>query len=56
MTQTRFAGGNGKGKPKGKGGQGKGGQSFQAKPPRKEKPIDPDNPFAAALMGLKDQK
>ena len=45
----------GKGKPKGKPGQGKGGnkpQSFQAKP-RKEKAIDPDNPFAAALAGLK---
>jgi ATP-dependent RNA helicase SUPV3L1/SUV3 len=45
----------GKGKPKGKPGQGKGGnkpQSFQAKP-RKEKAIDPDNPFAAALAALK---
>jgi len=31
-------------------------QSFSAKPPRKEKQIDPDNPFAAALMGLKDNK
>ncbi|WP_420860698.1 helicase-related protein [Algirhabdus cladophorae] len=44
------------GKPRGKQG-GKGGgnkaQSFQARPPKKEKPIDPDNPFAAALMGLK---
>ncbi|WP_108837401.1 helicase-related protein [Tateyamaria sp. Alg231-49] len=58
------------GKPRGKGGQGgkpkgkgKGprkdgdkGQNFSARPPRKEKPIDPDNPFAAALMGLKDNK
>ncbi|MGB1235157.1 MAG: helicase-related protein [Planktomarina sp.] len=28
-------------------------KSFSARPPKKEKPIDPDNPFAAALMGLK---
>ena len=27
-------------------------ESFQARPPRKEKLIDPDNPFAAALMGF----
>ncbi|MCF6445167.1 helicase-related protein [Nereida sp. MMG025] len=45
-------------KPRKKGGkpQGKGGnkaQKFSAKPARKEKAIDPDNPFAAALMGLK---
>jgi ATP-dependent RNA helicase SUPV3L1/SUV3 len=42
------------GKPKGKpnrGDQGKA-RSFEAKP-KKEKQIDPDNPFAAALMGLK---
>ena len=49
----------GKGKHRGKGGQrgDKGGnkaQNYSAKPPRKEKQIDPDNPFAAALMGLKD--
>jgi ATP-dependent RNA helicase SUPV3L1/SUV3 len=45
----------GRGKPKGKPGGGKpqGKKSFSAKPPRKEKEIDPDNPFAAALMGLK---
>jgi len=48
------------GKPRGKGkgprkdGDGGKGQNFSARPPRKEKPIDPDNPFAAALMGLKD--
>ncbi|SFP71284.1 helicase-related protein [Tranquillimonas alkanivorans] len=30
-------------------------QNFQSRPPRKEKAIDPDNPFAAALMGLKDK-
>jgi ATP-dependent RNA helicase SUPV3L1/SUV3 len=28
-------------------------KSYQAKPAKKEKKIDPDNPFAAALMGLK---
>jgi ATP-dependent RNA helicase SUPV3L1/SUV3 len=53
----------GKGKPRRDGGKpnrdgGKGGnkpQSFSARPARKEKAIDPDNPFAAALMGLKDK-
>ncbi len=45
------------GKPHGKGG-GKpdrrhdGGKNFEAHPPRKEKPIDPDSPFAA-LLALK---
>ncbi len=44
----------GKGKPKGKGGPRRDkAQSFSARPPKKEKAIDPDNPFAAALMGLK---
>ncbi|EBA16609.1 helicase, putative [Roseobacter sp. SK209-2-6] len=56
----------GKGKPRGaKGGQGRpggktgkrppqqGSKTYSARPPRKEKQIDPDNPFAAALMGLK---
>ena len=45
-----------KGPPKGK----KGGkpprdkaQNFSARPPKKEKAIDPDNPFAVALAGLK---
>ena len=46
-----------KGKPRGKpNGAAKGPQKFSARPPKKEKQIDPDNPFAAALMGLKDQK
>ncbi|ARE40063.1 ATP-dependent DNA helicase [Rhodovulum sp. P5] len=51
-------GGKPGGKPKGKGGGPRGDKpkSFEARPPRKEKPIDPDNPFAAALMGLKDKK
>ncbi|MBL3566030.1 hypothetical protein JMM59_13595, partial [Rhodovulum sulfidophilum] len=50
------------GKPGGNKGGGKGGprhdgpKTFEARPPRKEKPIDPDNPFAAALMGLKTKK
>ena len=48
--------GKGKGKPKAKGkprqGQNKP-RNFEARPPRKEKKIDPDNPFAQALMGLK---
>jgi ATP-dependent RNA helicase SUPV3L1/SUV3 len=44
------------GKPKGKGPRRDNGQKqFQARPPKKEKAIDPDNPFAAALMGLKDK-
>lgn len=54
----------GKGKPQGKGGpkggRGKPGgnkpQNFSARPPKPEKKIDPDNPFAAALMGLRDNK
>ncbi|MEP2640544.1 helicase-related protein [Roseobacter sp.] len=53
----------GKGKPAGKGKRGgprgdkdKGAQRFSARPPKPEKKIDPDNPFAAALMGLKDNK
>ncbi|WP_339109360.1 helicase-related protein [Thioclava sp. GXIMD4216] len=44
------------GKPgnKGKGGP-KGGQKFEARPPKKEKPMDPDSPFAI-LAQLKDKK
>jgi ATP-dependent RNA helicase SUPV3L1/SUV3 len=49
-----------RGKPKGKGNrtrdEAQGGrnkpQQFEARP-RKDKPIDPDNPFAAALSGFK---
>ena len=51
-----------RGKPRNdKGAKGKGGkgprrdtkaETFQARPPKHEKPIDPDNPFAAALMGF----
>ncbi|MEO0945329.1 MAG: hypothetical protein AAFY06_10875, partial [Pseudomonadota bacterium] len=42
------------GKPKGKGKPGGGNKprNFESRPPKKDK-IDPDNPFAAALMGLK---
>ncbi len=51
------------GKPKGKPGQGKPregreeqkSKSFSAQPEKKDR-IDPDNPFAAALMGLKIKK
>ncbi|MEX0338595.1 MAG: disulfide oxidoreductase, partial [Arenibacterium sp.] len=54
----------GKGKPrhdgkrdrKGKQGGQERAKNYSARPPRKEKQIDPDNPFAAALMGLKDKK
>lgn len=53
---------SGKGKPKGKPrGANKGvrddkAKSFSARPTKPEKKIDPDNPFAAALMGLKSGK
>ncbi|QAX30314.1 helicase-related protein [Leisingera sp. NJS204] len=44
-----------RGKPGRKGGprQDQGAKTYSARPARKEKQIDPDNPFAAALMGLK---
>ncbi|SFG17224.1 ATP-dependent RNA helicase SUPV3L1/SUV3 [Palleronia marisminoris] len=46
-----------KGKPGGnkgkKGPKGDKPQKTEARPPRREKPIDPSNPFAEALMGLK---
>nr|WP_174823345.1 DEAD/DEAH box helicase [Ruegeria arenilitoris] len=46
---------DGRGKPQGKkGGKPQDAKSFSSRPPRKEKAIDPDNPFAAALMGLKE--
>ena len=42
--------------PKGKGGKPGGtsgkAERFQVRPPKRDKPIDPDNPFAAALMGF----
>ncbi len=46
------------GKPKGKGkprrdGSGGKQRNFEARPPKKKDRIDPDNPFAQALMGLK---
>ena len=41
------------GKPRGDKPRQQGAKTFEARPPRKEKAIDPDNPFAAALMGLK---
>lgn len=40
-----------------KGGKGQQGpRSYSASPERKKDRIDPDNPFAAALMGLRDKK
>ena len=55
------AGGAPKGRRQGKPGGKQGGKprqdkakSFQARPPKKEKAIDPDNPFAA-LMALKEK-
>ena len=61
--QRREGGGKQGGKTRGKGGpKGKAGpkeprgdkpKTYAAKPARKEKPIDPDNPFARALAGLK---
>jgi len=43
------------GKQRGDKPRNQGAKTFEARPPRREKPIDPDNPFAAALMGLKDK-
>ncbi|WBU59381.1 helicase-related protein [Paracoccus albus] len=42
----------GKGKNRGKDDRGDKAKNYSARPPRGEKPIDPDNPFAAALAGL----
>lgn len=41
-------------RPDREGGRPQGGQRFEAKPPRKDKPVDPDSPFAK-LAALKDQ-
>lgn len=57
--ERKFGTDGGKGGPKGGKPWGKGkpqedrGRGFESHPPKKDKPIDPDNPFAAALMGLK---
>jgi ATP-dependent RNA helicase SUPV3L1/SUV3 len=59
--RERREGGPQGGKPQGRrdggkpDGQRDGGRSFEARPPRKSDRIDPDNPFAAALMGLRDK-
>ncbi|WP_300518747.1 helicase-related protein [Aliiroseovarius sp.] len=56
--KPRGKGGPKGGKPKGRRDDRGGGnkpKTFQSRPPKKEKAIDPDNPFAAALMGLKDK-
>ncbi len=52
--QGEFKGGKpGKGgKPRGKGERNDKPKNFSARPPKAEKRIDPDNPFAAALAGL----
>jgi ATP-dependent RNA helicase SUPV3L1/SUV3 len=53
----RGKGGKPQGRAGGKGGSRRdtGAKKFEARPPKKEKAIDPDNPFAAALMGLKNK-
>ncbi len=43
-----------KGKPRSKGPRDNTPKTYQSRPAKKDK-IDPDNPFAAALMGLKDK-
>ncbi|MCG6885057.1 MAG: disulfide oxidoreductase [Silicimonas sp.] len=43
----------GKGKPRRDGDGGGKSRNFEARPPRKKDRIDPDNPFAQALMALK---
>ncbi|PZO65497.1 MAG: disulfide oxidoreductase [Paracoccus denitrificans] len=48
-----FKGGKGGGKP-GKGGKPDQKRSFEAHPPKRDKPIDPDNPFAV-LAALKNK-
>ena len=49
--------GGDKGRQRQERGAGGGGKpaKFQSRPPRKEKQIDPDNPFAAALAGFNDK-
>ncbi len=55
--QGRAQGKPGKGRgPKGKGKGDVAPKSTEARPARSKDRIDPDNPFAAALMGLKDKK
>ncbi|TDL91257.1 helicase-related protein [Meridianimarinicoccus aquatilis] len=51
----RPKGGKPKGKRPPKDGKPQGAKTFVARPPKAEKKIDPDNPFAAALMGLRDK-
>ncbi len=53
----KFGGGKGKGPKGGKHGGPKheGARQFEARPPKKDKPIDPDNPFAV-LAALRDKK
>lgn len=53
--RPRGKGGKPKGKGGPKGGKPQGARVHSARPPKADKPIDPDNPFAAALMGLRDK-
>jgi ATP-dependent RNA helicase SUPV3L1/SUV3 len=41
--------------PRGEKPAREGARTYEARPPRKSDRIDPDNPFAAALMGLRDK-
>jgi len=54
FSKYRKPGGKPKGKPGQRGNRDTGPKTYQSRPDRKDK-IDPDNPFAAALMGLKDK-
>jgi len=52
--QERGQGRKPKGKPRGAKPEQKGARNYSSRPEKKDR-IDPDNPFAAALMGLKDK-
>ncbi len=53
--KPRGKGPGGKGKPGGRGPRDTSPKTYQSRPDKKKDRIDPDNPFAAALMGLKDK-
>ncbi|WP_424974096.1 helicase-related protein [Dinoroseobacter sp. S124A] len=53
--KPRGKGAGGKGKPGGRGPRDTSPKTYQSRPDKKKDRIDPDNPFAAALMGLKDK-
>ncbi|MEL6206354.1 MAG: helicase-related protein [Pseudomonadota bacterium] len=57
---AQHGGGEGRGDKRGpkrgpKDAKPQGARSYEARPPKRDKPIDPDNPFAQALMSLKDK-